>query len=526
MACYFYDLTERQQASEALRLRTAQFETLINDAPLGIYLVDAHLRILQINPQALPEFGDIEGLIGRDLQEVMLILWGPARADETVRQFRHTLTTGEPFEAAELIGLRADRGTTAYYEWQVHRIPLPDASHGVVCYFREISTRVHAQTQIRDSEMRFRAFVTASADVVYRMSPDWREMRHLHGRNFIADAHEPTAQWLQEYIHPLDQARMLAAIDVAIAGEGLFELEHRVLRLDGELGWAQSRAVPLLDAGGAIVEWIGTATDVTARKVIEAELIAALASAREASQAKSDFLSHMSHELRSPLNAVLGFAQLLQSGTPQPTDRQQEGLGEILKAGWYLLGLIDEILDLSMIESGRLSCVLGPVPLDEVLEACRALVQAQAAERGIRISLPQRSDNYVIIVDRTRIMQVFINILSNAIKYNRDGGTVQFHCEAAGQGRICVRIEDSGCGLSPEQLGHIFQPFERLGQEDGLIEGNGIGLALSKRLVELMGGRIGVHSVVSEGSVFWVELNTLRVPAPESANGLESDPGL
>ena len=233
----------------------------------------------------------------------------------------------------------------------------------------------------------------------------------------------------------------------------------------------------------------------------------------------------MSHELRSPLNAVLGFAQLLQSGTPQPTPRQ-EGLGEILKAGWYLLGLIDETLDLSMIESGRFSCVLGPVPLDEVLEACRALVQAQAAERGIRISLPQMSDNYVIVVDRTRIMQVVINILSNAIKYNRDGGTVQLHCEASGQGRICVRIEDSGCGLSSEQLGHIFQPFDRLGQEDGLIEGNGIGLALSKRLVELMGGRIVVHSVVSEGGVFWVELNTLRVPAPESANGLASDVSL
>ena len=181
VVCYFHDLSERQRAAEALRLRTAQFETLINDAPLGIYLVDAQLCIRQVNPRALPEFGNIEDLIGRELATVMQSLWGPARADEIVRQFRHTLHTGEPFEAEELIALRADRGTTAYYEWEIHRIPLPDGSHGVVCYFREISARVQAQAQIRESEMRLRAFVTASTDVVYRMSPDWRDMRHVLG---------------------------------------------------------------------------------------------------------------------------------------------------------------------------------------------------------------------------------------------------------------------------------------------------------------------------------------------------------
>lgn len=519
VVCYFYDLTERQQATEALRLRTAQFQTLVNDAPLGIYLVDAQLRIRQVNPVALPEFGNIQGLIGRDLAAVMQTLWGPARAVEIVQQFRHTLTTGEPFEAAELIGLRVDLGTTAYYEWQIHRIPLPDGSHGVVCYVRDISTRVQAQAQMRESEMRFRAFVTASSDVVYRMSADWREMRQLQGRNFIADAQEPTVRWLQDYIHPQDRARVLAAIDAAIAAKGIFELEHRVLRVDGELGWTQSRAVPLLDANDAIVEWIGTATDVTDRKNTEANLITALAAAEDANQAKSDFLSHMSHELRSPLNAVLGFAQLLQAGKPPPTARQAEDLGEILKAGWYLLGLIDEILDLSLIEAGRLSCVLGPVSLAEVLDECQALVRGQAAARGIRLHLPRPDDRCIVIVDRSRLKQVLINILSNAIKYNREGGTVQVHCEAVGPGRICIRVEDSGSGLSPEQLSHVFQPFERLGQEAGAIEGTGIGLALSKRLVELMGGCIGVHSVVGQGSVFWVELDApdARVSAPASS---------
>ena len=653
VVCYFYDLTEREHAAEALRRRTAQFEMLFNEAPLGIYLVDADLRICQVNPQALPEFGNIPGLIGQDLAAVMQTVWGPARAADIVQQFRHTLNTGEPFEVAELIAMRADRSTTACYEWQIHRIPLPDGSHGVACHFREISKRVQAQAQIRDSEMRFRAFVTASSDVVYGMSPDWREVLHLVGRNFIADSHVPSTQWMQDYIHPQDQPSVRAAIDAAIATKSIFELEHRVLRVDGELGWARTRAVPLLDEDGAIVEWIGTASDITesrrmrlalseseeryrslfntmdegycilemifddagkavdyrflevnpafaaltgvdnavgrrireiapdleelwfstfgkvartgesvrfisdahslgercfdvfalkvggpdSRKVAalftniterrrteaalqarEADLIAALAAAEDANRAKSDFLSHMSHELRSPLNAVLGFAQLLQSGTPSPTARQEESVGEILKAGWYLLGLIDEILDLSVIESGRLSCVLEPVGLAEVLDDCQALVQGQAAARGIRLSLPQLDDGCMVIADRTRLKQVFINILSNAIKYNREGGTVQVHSEAMGPGRICIRFEDSGSGLSPEQLSHIFQPFERLGQEAGVIEGTGIGLALSKRLVELMGGRIGVHSVVSQGSVFWVELEAPSAQTSEPAS--------
>jgi signal transduction histidine kinase/CheY-like chemotaxis protein len=525
VVCYFYDLTERQQAAEALRLRAAQFETLVGDAPLGIYLVDAQLRICQVNPLALQVFDNIEDLIGHDLAGVMQTLLGPKRADDIVQQFRRTLSTGQPFEAAELIGLNADRGTFAYYEWQIHRIPLPDGSDGAVCYMRDVSARVEAQARIRDSEMRYRAIVTASADVVYRMSPDWREMRQLHGRNFIADTHEPTAQWLHEYIHPKDQPRVLAAIDAAIAAKGLFELEHQVLRVDGEMGWTQSRAVPLLDADGAIVEWFGTASDVTDRKRIEADLITALAAAEAANRAKSEFLSRMSHELRSPLNAVLGFAQLLQCGAPPPTAQQEEGLDEILKAGWYLLGLIDEVLDLSLIESGRLSIEFEMVPLAEVLDECQALVEGQAAQRGIRLSRSGLDEASVVIADRTRLKQVFINILSNAIKYNREGGTVQVHGEAVRQDRMCIRIEDSGSGLTREQLGCIFEPFERLGQERGAIEGTGIGLALSKRLVEQMGGRIGVQSVVGHGSVFWVELDAPGVQVSVSAGARESPPG-
>jgi signal transduction histidine kinase len=283
-------------------------------------------------------------------------------------------------------------------------------------------------------------------------------------------------------------------------------LEHRVVRPDGSTGWTRSRAVPILDENQGLVAWFGAASDITERKRIEADLIAALAFAEKANQAKSEFLSHMSHELRSPLHSVLGFAQLLQSGKPPPTELQEKNVGHILKSGWYLLGLIDEMLDLSKIEAGHLSCVLEPVPLAEVLNDCLAMVEGHAQACGIRLNFPQKEGRWMVNVDRTRIKQVFLNLLSNAIKYNRKGGTVQVRCEAAEHECICIRIEDSGVGLRPDQLVDIFKPFERLGQEAGSIEGTGIGLALSKGLVTLMGGRIGVDSVVDQGSVFWVEL--------------------
>ena len=214
----------------------------------------------------------------------------------------------------------------------------------------------------------------------------------------------------------------------------------------------------------------------------------------------------MSHELRSPLNAILGFAQLMESGTPPPTEVQSARLREIIKAGWYLLELINEILDLAVIESGRLSLSLAPVSLADVMNECRTIVNSQAIQNGIRINYIAADNNCVVIADSTRLKQVLINLLSNAIKYNREHGTVDVKCTASTPERVRISIKDSGVGLSPEMLGRLFQPFNRLGQEYGIVEGTGIGLVTAKQLVELMDGTIGVESTVGVGSEFWIEL--------------------
>ena len=250
------------------------------------------------------------------------------------------------------------------------------------------------------------------------------------------------------------------------------------------------------------------------RKQVEAELINAKAAAEKANLAKSDFLSSMSHELRSPLNAILGFAQLMESGSPLPTPAQKASIDQILQGGWYLLELINEILDLALIESGKLSLSLEPMSLLEVLLDCQAMIEPQAQKNGIRMSFPQLKIPYFVKADRTRVKQVLINLLSNAIKYNRAGGTVEVTCSTNTAERIRISVQDTGEGLSPGKLAQLFQPFNRLGQDASVEEGTGIGLVVSKRLVELMKGEIGVESTVGVGSVFWNELNLATEPQP------------
>jgi CheY-like chemotaxis protein len=237
-----------------------------------------------------------------------------------------------------------------------------------------------------------------------------------------------------------------------------------------------------------------------------------MAVADKANRAKTDFLSGMSHELRTPLNAILGFAQLMETGTPPPTPSQKRNLEQILNGGWYLLELINEILDLSLIESGKVILSREPVSLVEVMLECRALVESQAQKRGIGMTFPRFGTPTFVKADRTRVKQVLINLLFNAIKYNKPEGTVTVECALKPPDAIRISVRDTGAGLAPEQLAQLFQPFSRLGREAGVEEGTGIGLVVTKRLVELMGGAIGVDSAVGVGSVFWFELSLTSAP--------------
>ncbi len=292
--------------------------------------------------------------------------------------------------------------------------------------------------------------------------------------------------------------------------EDIYELTY--ICKDGSRFPAIVSITALRDDFGDIIGYLLIGTDNSVRKQVELELHRAMAVAEKANLAKSEFLSSMSHELRTPLSAILGFAQLIESGTPLPTPSQKRSIDQILQAGWYLLELINEILDLALIESGKLSLSLEPISLAEVMRECQAMIEPQAKKRGIGVTFPVLRIDYFAKADRTRVKQVLINLLSNAIKYNNDGGTVVVECNASGSERVRICVTDTGQGLAPDKLAQLFQPFNRLGQEASVEEGTGIGLVVSKRLVELMGGVIGVESTVGKGSVFWIELNVTAEP--------------
>jgi len=254
-----------------------------------------------------------------------------------------------------------------------------------------------------------------------------------------------------------------------------------------------------------------------AAEKLNEQLQEAIAVADQANAAKSDFLSRMSHELRTPLGAILGYAQLMESGSPPPTATQKRSIEQILKAGWYLLELINEILDLALIESGKLALSQESVSLADVVRECQAMIEPQAQKRDIRLTFPRFDIPCFVTADHTRLKQILLNLLSNAIKYNNVGGAVVVECMASSAGRARIRVEDTGKGLSADELEQLFQPFHRLGQEASAEEGTGIGLVVCKRLVELMGGVMGVESTPGKGSVFWVELNLAAAALPAAA---------
>ena len=258
--------------------------------------------------------------------------------------------------------------------------------------------------------------------------------------------------------------------------------------------------------------------DIAERERVHAELTQAKVAAEKANLAKSNFISRMSHELRTPLNAILGFTQLIEAGSPAPTPKQMARLKEIRHGGWYLLDLINEILDLAGIESGRLLLSREPVSLIDVMRECQALIEPQAQQSGITINFLPFDHTWFVRADHTRLKQVLLNLLTNAIKYNCAQGTVEVKCTCTRE-RIRISVKDSGVGLSLEMQKQLFQPFNRLGQEGGAVEGTGIGLVVTKQLVELMGGTIGVKSIVGVGSDFRFELSrdfTPQLTASES----------
>lgn len=366
---------------------------------------------------------------------------------------------------------------------------------------------------LRDQQFYTRSLIESNIDAIMTTDPSGvitdvnNQMEALTGLS----RDELIGNFFKNYF--TDPPRAEEGIRRVLSEGKVTDYELTARSRDGAETVVSYNATTFHDRDGILQGVFAAARDVTERKrwdkVLQEntlELETAKAIAEKANLAKSDFLSSMSHELRSPLNAILGFAQLIESDTPGPTPAQKASIDQILHAGWFLLELINEILDLAVVESGRLALSLEAVSLPEVLIECQAMIEPQAQKRGISMAFPKFDAPCYIKADRTRLKQVLINLLSNAIKYNQVGGKVVVDYASSTDGRMRITVRDTGAGMSPAMLAQLFQAFNRLGKEASGEEGTGIGLVVSKRLVELMQGVIGAESTVGVGSVFWIEL--------------------
>ena len=373
----------------------------------------------------------------------------------------------------------------------------------------EVSERQAAETALRASEQRFRNIIdnvpigvvyTDLAGTVIQANPRYCELTGY-------DERELTALSPAALTHPEDLANDEVLTAQLIAGEiPMYRRHKRCLNRAGDIVWVRSTVSLLRDAANEPWRIVGVVEDITEHLRLE-EAERAREAAEASNQAKSDFLSRMSHELRTPLNAMLGFAQLLEIDRRHPlTPTQRPWVAQIQQAGWHLLEMINDVLDLSRIESGNLRLQTAPLELAELVQATTALVAADAAQRGIRISEDLGAGTTAVLGDATRVKQILTNLLSNAVKYNVDNGRVHVASRLAAPDIVEISVTDTGMGMTPEQMDELFRPFNRLGRERTALQGTGIGLVISRRLAELMGGSIRVKSVPGEGSSFILKL--------------------
>jgi signal transduction histidine kinase len=426
------------------------------------------------------------------------------RSDPALRSIPIILLSARAGEEARIEGIGAGAD-----DYLIKPFSARELRARVDAQIKMASIRDEAGRAVRESENRFRAFTSATSDVVYQMSPDWAEMRHLQGREFITDTLEPSVSWLAKYIHPDDQQRVTDAIRQAISTKGTFELEHRVIRVDGTLGWTYSKAIPILDERGEILEWFGTASDVTARKVAEERLQQLAADLAEADRRKDGFLAILAHELRGPLAPLANMLQIMKSadGDRELMWKARETMERQL---WQMVRIVDDLLDVSRITRNKLELRKERVELASIIyqavEACRSL--AEGARHEVTVTLPDEPIH--LVADPARLVQVFSNLLNNACKYTEPGGHISLTAQRR-EKDVIVKVRDTGLGISPDKRASIFDMFTQVNQSlDRAQGGLGIGLTLVKQLVEMHGGSVEATSDgLGLGSEFIVRLPAL-----------------
>ncbi len=382
----------------------------------------------------------------------------------------------------------------------------------------DLSHLKDTEKALRLSEARHERILAASNDGIWEWSVDsdnedgrfhtshscWQHLGYTEEEVDSLPEHERLAIW-RSHIHPHDLLRMQRALKRHFVLKKPFDIEYRMFGHEGRMFWMRSRGQAIFNGKGRAILMSGINIDITELKEAEERVRKAKVDAEKANNAKSHFLSSMSHELRTPLNAIMGFSQLAMSNA-ELSESQRQNSEQVYRAGEHLLQLINEVLDLAQVEAGKISLSIEPVSPYRIVHECFALVQSLADERAIDLVIPdEQLSSFYVYADAMRLKQCLLNLISNAVKYNVDGGSVHiFFSEKASV--LQMRIEDTGKGISLEKQKELFQPFNRLGAEESLTQGSGIGLVITKELVEKMEGSITYEARPSGGACFQIEL--------------------
>jgi PAS domain S-box-containing protein len=517
------DIETHRRTQEELRESRERFRRLSDATFEGIVMVSDG-RIVDVNRAFIRMFGlENEQVVGLAPDDLI--------APESLPTIYEHLALGseEPWELEVVLR----NGRRMWNESRAITIPY-GGSEARIISIRDITERRAAEQQLAELNVELerkvlertadlegaRAFldgvIAASPAAIFRVRAQDYSTTYVSASVERLLGYRPeeivgVAGWLPEHTHPDDLDAVSADAQRAIE-EGRTESEtvHRLRCKDGTYRWFLFAMHREFDRAGNPIEVITAALDITDRKQAEEDLQQAKEEAERANKAKSEFLSRASHELRTPLNAILGFGQLLDMSAASPDDR--DSLEQIIKAGRHLLGMVEELLDISRIDASELSLSIESVAIDDVVHETMDLVLPRSLERAIQLHSGILQPPLHVMADRQRLKQVLLNLLSNAISYSCEGGHVTVSSERIGDEKVALRVTDTGPGIAPDRIDLLFSPFERLGAETTDERGIGLGLALTKSLVKAMGGTIGVESEVGVGSTFSVELQVAAAP--------------
>ena len=498
-----------------LRATVGRFQRIFNGSGYGFWEWDLQTQHIEWSGGFWERLGygpeDAESI--SDAAKVLAYMH-PDDREFAIEAARQHLRTGKPLDVSYRI-----RTKSGDYIWtQVRADSLRDENgqatimSGVNFDITEIKK---VEAALRESEARQVRIIQASSDGIWEWYADrggfhfshrcWETLGYDDLDDVLTEGEDRLIIW-RKHIYPLDLSKFDSALVEHLAGRAPFDVEYRLITTQNEIRWIRSRGRAVFNEKGQPIMMSGSNMDITEVKRAEERVIQAKEQAEKANRAKSEFLSSMSHELRTPLNAILGYTQLFEyDGNLKP--QQIDNVREIRRAGEHLLQLINDVLDLAKIESGNMTVSLEPVLVSRLITECFTLVQPQADAKGVRLSslLAEFSDTYVI-ADHVRFKQALLNLLSNAVKYNYVGGEVEVKLVAQPGQQLRISVRDTGRGIPLQRQSEVFQPFNRLSAENTTIEGSGVGLVITKQLVEMMQGRLDFTSAEGMGTTFWIDL--------------------